>query len=197
MPKGISLTQEEQTKRRREIFNAAVNVFLKQGFQETSVGKIAEAAGIGRSTLYDYFKNKDDILVFFVEAEVSELTRRTEEISLQSIEVVEKLHQIMLIHLEFLAQNKELYLKLMMETMQLSLESQKRIQVKRYAYQDLLSSIIEQGVQQGVFRPVDPLLVARLMINSITPVVYASRPTRTPQEMLEETIAIFLKGIQA
>ena len=197
MPKGISLTQEAQTKRRREIFNAAVNIFLKQGFQETSIGEIAEAAGIGRSTLYDYFKNKDDILVFFVEEEVSELTRRTEEISLQSSNLVEKLRQTMLIHLEFLAQNKELYLKLMMETMQLSLESQQRIQLKRYAYQDLLRSIIEQGVQQGVFRPVDQLLVARVLINSIIPVVYASRPTRTPQEMLEEIIAIFLKGIQA
>lgn len=197
MPKGISLTQEAQTKRRREIFNAAVNIFLKQGFQETSIGEIAEAAGIGRSTLYDYFKNKDDILVFFVEEEVSELTRRTEEISLQSSNVVEKLSQTMLIHLEFLAQNKELYLKLMMETLQLSPESQQRIQLKRYAYQDLLRSVIEQGVQQGVFRPVDPLLVARLLINSIIPVVYASRPTRTPQEMLEETIDIFLSGIQA
>jgi len=197
MPKGIALTQEALTKRRREIFNAAANIFLKQGFQETSIGEIAEAAGIGRSTLYDYFKNKDDILVFFVEEEVSELTRRTEEIFLQSIDVIEKLHQTMLIHLEFLAQNKELYLRLMMETMQLSLESQQRIQVRRYAYQDLLRSIIEQGVQQGVFRPVDPLLVARLLINSIIPVVYASRPTRTPKEMLEETIDTFLKGIQA
>jgi AcrR family transcriptional regulator len=54
MPKGIPLTEEEQARRRKEIFHASVHLFLSKGFNETSM-RIAEAAGIGKSTLYDYF----------------------------------------------------------------------------------------------------------------------------------------------
>jgi len=67
MPKGIPLTEAEQIRRRHEIFDASVKLFLKNGFQETSMREIAETAGIGKSTLYDYFKTKDEILVWGVE----------------------------------------------------------------------------------------------------------------------------------
>jgi hypothetical protein len=36
-----------------------------------------------------------------------------------------------------------------------------------------------------------------MLINTMAPVVFTSRPTGTPQEMTEETMDIFLKGLQA
>ena len=64
MPKGIPLTQNELEQRRQEIFDATVNLFLEKGFYETSMREVAEAAGIGKSTLYDYFPSKDEIIVY-------------------------------------------------------------------------------------------------------------------------------------
>ena len=40
MPKGIPLTEEMQEKRREEIFAASVHLFLKKGFNETSLRKL-------------------------------------------------------------------------------------------------------------------------------------------------------------
>ena len=65
MPKGIPLTEEEQANRRHEIFHKVVHVFAKKGFHETSMREIAASAGLGKSTLYDYFKTKDEILLYF------------------------------------------------------------------------------------------------------------------------------------
>ena len=67
MPKGIPLTRNELEQRRREIFDASVHLFLENGFYETSMREVAEAAGIGKSTLYDYFPNKDEIIVYAIE----------------------------------------------------------------------------------------------------------------------------------
>jgi hypothetical protein len=39
-------------------------------------------------------------------------------------------------------------------------------------------------------------LAARMLINTLAPVVYTSRPTGTMQEMMEEAMDIFLKGIE-
>ena len=87
-------------------------------------------------------------------------------------------------------------MKLSLEAQRLKLESQKQIQKKRHTYQDLIRGLIEEGIREGAFRQVDPLMVARMLINTMTPVVFTSRPTGTAQEMMEETMDIFFKGIE-
>jgi AcrR family transcriptional regulator len=197
MPKGVPLTEEEQAKRRHEIFHQVVNVFLKKGFQETSMREIAEAAGLGKSTLYDYFKTKDDILVYFFEDQLNDLTEVAQKIAQKNIPASKRLNQIMKAHMEFLQANKSLFMKLTIEAQRLNLESQKQIQNERHAFQDLIRGLIEEGIREGTFRKVDPLVAARMLINTMAPVVFTSRPTGTPQEMMEETMDIFLKGLHA
>ena len=134
MPKGVPLTEVEQTRRRKEIFDASAHLFLEKGFNETSMREIADAAGIGKSTLYDYFHNKDDVLLSFFEDEIEGLTQRAREIAAQPINALDKLRQVMFMHLDYLVQNKHFYLKLSLEAQRLAQESQHRIQLKRYAY---------------------------------------------------------------
>jgi AcrR family transcriptional regulator len=197
MPKGIPLTEEELDRRRHEIFGASVHLFLKKGFRETSMREIAEVASMGKSTLYDYFKTKDEILLWGVEDQILDLTTAAQEIADQPVSAMDRLRQIMKNHLEYLVDNKEFYLKLSFEVQRLALESQQRIQVKRHTYQDLVRRLIDDGIQEGIFRPVNSLLVSRTLITALTPAVYTSRPTGTPQEMLDEAFDIVMKGIQA
>ena len=197
MPKGIPLTEEELDRRRHEIFGATVNLFLKNGFRETSMREIAEAAGMGKSSLYDYFKTKDDILLWAMEDEILDLTAAVREIANHPDLAIERLRQAMKKHLENLVTSKEFYLKLSFEVQRLTIESQKRIQVLRHAYQDMIRQLIDEGIQEGSFRQVDSLLVTRLLITALTPTVFTSRPTGTPQEMLEEAFDVIMKGIQA
>lgn len=196
MPKGIPLTEEEVAKRRHEIFHQVVNVFLKKGFQETSMREIAEAAGLGKSTLYDYFKTKDEILVYFFEDQLNDLTAEAQKIAVQNTPADIRLRQIMGSYIENFQVNKNLFLKLSFESQRLSAESQKQIQQKRHAYQDMIRALIEEGVREGVFRKVNSLLAARLLVSAISPVVFGSRFTGTPNEMLNESLDIFFKGIE-
>jgi TetR/AcrR family transcriptional regulator, cholesterol catabolism regulator len=197
MPKGTPLTEEEQIRRRHEIFGASVKLFLKKGFQETSMREIAETVGIGKSTLYDYFKTKDEILVWGVEDQIMDLTVEVQEIVKQPAPAIKRLRQAMKTHLEFLVSSKEFYLKLSFEVQRLNLESQKRIQVRRHMYQDLIRQLVDDGIAEGSFRKVDSLLVARTLITALTPTVFTSRPSGTPQEMLDTAFDIMLKGIQS
>ena len=50
------------SKRETNILDAAIRVFTRYGVKRTSMGDIAEEAGISRQTLYKAFKSKDDIL---------------------------------------------------------------------------------------------------------------------------------------
>lgn len=196
MPKGIPLTAEEIAKRRHEIFHQVVNVFVKKGFHETSMREIAEAAGLGKSTLYDYFKTKDEILVYFFEDQLNDLTNEAQKVALQNLSADKRLRQIMEIYIESLQANKNLFLKLTQESQRLKPQSQKLVQEKRYAYQDLVRALIDEGIREGIFRKVNSLLAARLLISGMSSVIYGSRSTGTPQEMLRETLDIFFKGIE-
>jgi len=197
MPKGIPITEEELYCRRHEIFDSALHLFLEKGFNETSVREIAEASGMGKSTLYDYFKTKDEILLWYIEDELKDVNTAAREIANQPIPVIERLRQIMRKNLDFLVASKELYLKLFFEVQRLTIQSQKRVQAGRHAYQDLVRQLIEDGIRDGTFRPVNSLLVARLMITAMTPTVFTSRPTGSPENMLENVFDIILHGIQA
>jgi AcrR family transcriptional regulator len=197
MPKGIPLTQEEITRRRGEMLNAAMGVIVHKGFLETSMREIAEAAGVGKSTLYDYFPSKDEIMIAYVVDEVERLTAQAQAIIAQDISVSEKFRRIWHNHLQSMLANKHMYIKISFEAQRLSLESQQRIQVHRHTYQDMLCELVEEGIRQGEFRPVNPLLAIRGMFSLVTPVAYTSRPTGSPEQMLEEALDIIFKGLEA
>lgn len=48
---------------RQKILDAAVKVFAKKGYQNTTMIDVARAAKVGIGTLYNYFKNKDELLI--------------------------------------------------------------------------------------------------------------------------------------
>ena len=49
--------------RRNLIIDAAIEVISEQGFPRTTIKQIARKAGVADGTIYNYFKNKDDILL--------------------------------------------------------------------------------------------------------------------------------------
>ena len=58
---------EAQMKRRNSILTSATNYFAKVGFYSAEMDKIAKDAGVGKGTLYNYFKNKDELYLSCIE----------------------------------------------------------------------------------------------------------------------------------
>ena len=56
----------EHDKRKREILEKALDVFIDEGYEDTTFQKIAERCGITRTILYLYFKNKREIFTFSI-----------------------------------------------------------------------------------------------------------------------------------
>jgi len=52
---------DKETKR-REIYQAAMELFARKGVPRTTIREIAENAGIGKGTVYEYFGSKKEIL---------------------------------------------------------------------------------------------------------------------------------------
>jgi AcrR family transcriptional regulator len=197
MPKGIPLTEGEIDRRRHEIFHSCVALILKQGFAGTSMQEIADAAGVGKSTLYDYFPTKDHVLLFVFEEELDKLQEQAEGVAAQAIPMDEKLIKILEAQLEYLLNNKNFFTELSMQVAQLGHAGQQRIMKKRYTYQDLLRGVLDQGVSTGIFRPVNTRLATRALLSIMEVLVYTTRPTGMPREMLVDALDMFMHGIKA
>jgi AcrR family transcriptional regulator len=63
MPAKVSREKREEylQDRRQHILNAAIEVFARKGFEGANVADIAQAAEIGKGTVYLYFKSKEEI----------------------------------------------------------------------------------------------------------------------------------------
>ena len=48
--------------KRRQILDAAIRVFARQGFHSTRVSDIADEAGVAYGLVYHYFRSKDEVL---------------------------------------------------------------------------------------------------------------------------------------
>ena len=70
----------EKEKRIQGILAAAKGLFLKKGFQNTSMEEIAHLAEIGKGTIYLYFKNKNDLYTAILVSGLEHFRRRLMEI---------------------------------------------------------------------------------------------------------------------
>ena len=57
MPKIVN-----KVEKRKRIAKSTCNLFIEKGFVNISINQIAKVAGIGKGTIYEYFKNKEDIV---------------------------------------------------------------------------------------------------------------------------------------
>jgi len=71
--------QRRSTETRERLFRAALALFGKKGFAETTVEDITEAADVGKGTFFNYFPSKDHILIAFGEMQLGKLQAAIEE----------------------------------------------------------------------------------------------------------------------
>ncbi len=62
MPKIVDFEE-----RRREIMQKAVPVFAREGYQRANFSRIAELCGFSRTTIYQYFQNKEELFRFTID----------------------------------------------------------------------------------------------------------------------------------
>ena len=65
--------------RRRQIVDAAVNLFIENGFHKTTTRQIAQAAGISIGSLYEYIATKEDVLYLVCDAIHAEIEQGVAE----------------------------------------------------------------------------------------------------------------------
>ena len=76
---GPDRRQRRSTETRERLFRAALRLFGEQGFAETTVEDITNAADVGKGTFFNYFPSKEHILIAFSDMQLSKLQATVEQ----------------------------------------------------------------------------------------------------------------------
>ena len=149
----------EHEKRKREILDKALDVFVEEGYEDATFQKIADKCGITRTTLYIYFKNKREIFMWSIKQlteglEKSLLDTMTNE-NLTSAEI---LRDVVVKILEKCVNNRRLFSVLLTYLLQLQKTGKdpgERVRRRTIRLRHLLSKILIDGIKKGEFKDVN------------------------------------------
>lgn len=143
------------------IVKVALGVFGRLGFAKTTMNDIAIAAKKGRRTIYQYFKNKDEVYAAVIENETEKLINQLLSVIESDRPPVDKLEQY------FILRVKIIY-KLAVENQAIKygfFHDYKRIERIRYLFDDrdfqLTIRILKEGMDKGDFHTNDVELTAK------------------------------------
>ena len=164
MPRIRAATiSEHKELTRQEILDAAASLFRTQGYESTSLGDIAGYVGIGRTTLYEYFADKEDILVHLVERTLPEVVDGMLSGLPQGLSHRERLGELIVRGLEFVSNDDDLGSTLMRELPRLGSDAQRRLRAAHRRLEDEVKRLCRLGIAEGEFRAFDPDDAGRLV----------------------------------
>ncbi|MCP4747709.1 MAG: TetR/AcrR family transcriptional regulator [Desulfobacteraceae bacterium] len=84
----------KRSNKAQQIAQAALTEFTLNGFSLTSLEKIASSAGIGKSTIYEYYENKEELFIAAVRQACEQWFNQIKQICDQTIDPIERLEVI-------------------------------------------------------------------------------------------------------
>jgi AcrR family transcriptional regulator len=183
---------------REELLDKAADLFSRKGLSSTSINDIADALSLKRSSIYYYFKNKEEIIreIFLGEYErrVAELSSLLERDDLSDQErltaaiegaIAQRLHG----GSRFI----------IFDRLEAEAPAELRASYNRCRRQilDYYTRIIEDGVRSGAFRPVDAQLAAFAVIGMAnwTALWFSPRGSKTPRQIAVALSDLVVRGL--
>lgn len=158
---------------RETIIRVSTSLFLSNGYRGTSVKDITEAAGIGRGTLYWYFKSKEEVLEsIFEKFELEFLDGLMAEVRGCDGDFSAKYRVYHRYATEFARDNKELSLAfttLLNETVGTNTSAENKVRAIYAKYQKFIEELLDNGKKDGsVLAEVDSQVYANVIIANHT-----------------------------
>jgi AcrR family transcriptional regulator len=192
---------ELENERRTQILDAAEKVFAEQGFSQARMDDIVAESGLSKGALYWYYKSKDAIIMALMDRVfISEMKAAEALIGLDS-PVEERIRTYMRAAVRDI-RHFEHFMNLGYEFVALATRrSDVREKIKGYyaTYTDILTEIIQEGIDRGELRAVDPVQVAISIIGvyeGITLMWFVDPASVDWDVMTDSPLDLFFEGIR-
>ena len=195
MAEKISLRKQKKLQARQKILLAATNLFQDQGFANTSIAGIMQAAELGVGTFYNYFSSKEEVLLTLAKIlreDVEENISAASKDNPSSSELLE----LCCTCTAKVIDNNRFILPLFISASEHSDKPEQITQSLSPGFGELFEEIILRGQERGEFRDDVPANIISEMIHSIYQTTAFSKLEISFQENIRLKVRILLDGIK-
>jgi AcrR family transcriptional regulator len=190
--------------KKTQIINAAIEVFAKQGLEKGKIADIANVADIGKGTIYEYFKSKDEIFKaieeMFIFQSIHQFnslaesnkspTEKITNIINYSVNMHEEMGDATLIIAELLAQHGREQLRGYKESTFSEMYN---------AFNSTVIKVLDEGIKENEFREMNKEGISALLLAFIDGVIWQSVLFNTDKKFnlrVKQAIQSFMNGIK-
>ena len=186
--------RKDAEERKNEILDAADELFSRKGFDGASTNDILEKVGIARGTLYHHFKSKEEIMNALIGRYSDRLLGAARAIAAdRSIPVVERLiRAVMAMHLSGGSSHE---IMAHIHKPQNALMHQKLQKIIFREVPPILTDIIRDGMEQGIFQTPFPYECMEMVVIYATAVFDGDLVPLTDEERLSRILA-FIHNVE-
>lgn len=166
--------QVDKEKKKEEIILAALKVFAEKGFYKTTIADISKEAGIGKGTVYEYFRTKEEILGKGFEFLAQGLNSFMDELENKEISPLGKIQCLIENTFTEFTKFGDGLLKVIMDFWAEGVKSNHPdilgfIDLKNFyqRYREMIAKIIQEGIEEGEFRSCNAVMEASILIASM------------------------------
>jgi AcrR family transcriptional regulator len=189
-----------RTNKEATILAEACRLFATNGFAETSIREIADAAGISNAALYHFFADKNELFARIFVSVTSQLCAFVESRIDPNETATRRLRAFMRGYGTFFEDHTYMCIAASSSFRALG-DSPKRDEAIywRDRYEGIVRTIIRQGMEAGEFRDGDAALVGRAVLSCLNWLHrwYRSSGRMTPVEIVDGYADILIGGIAA
>lgn len=190
--------------KRERIIEIARNIFSKFGIKKSTMEEIARRIRIGKSTIYHYFKSKEEIFLEVVKRESDLMKKKIKEILEKSSTPQEKFKNYARARIQYLRELKNYYSTLTDEYLEIfPFTKEVREDFTNFELATI-EGIFREGIEEGVFQIKDPTLTAKMVIIVFKGFEYEILMREDESKLVDKIdlqeldllIEVFFKGIE-
>ena len=174
----VQIAADRAVGKKREILEAASRVFRARGLHAAGMRDIAAELGMAVGNLYYYFRDKEDLLAFVQESALSRLLEMAARVRALDLPADQKLRLLLEEHVVGLNDPEEGTPGSLahLEVEALGEERRAGVLARRDEYEQIVRSLIEEGMDQGMFLRADPKVASLALLGSVNWTVKWFRP---------------------
>ncbi|NLI25711.1 MAG: TetR/AcrR family transcriptional regulator [Bacteroidales bacterium] len=183
---------------RDQIIETASRIFSKYGFRKTTMDEIARVMGKGKSSIYYYFKNKEEIYEAVIDRETEILRRELVRAISQADTPQEKLRRFVEVRMRIFSKLSNVYNAIRTEVVAHLASIEKFRQKYDREEIHMLQDILQEGVDKGVFRIEDTLLTATAIVTALKGLevpLFWSGVRKDTEERMNDLLNVLFYGI--
>ena len=165
--RSFTMTNNGTQNTKERIRQAAVRVFSREGFDRASVKSIAEEAGVAVGSIYNHFRDKDDLLVSVFEQVFRQRISLLDELKGEGLPIRDQVERLLEDHFNRAREHKELAELLLYERFHRGGRLRARIVSLQRGIVDRIADILRNGIDEGWIRPCHPKVVAQALFDLV------------------------------